>query len=141
MNRRLRKFILITGTTLCLLIVGAFVASGWFAVAVGTSPDGFWAVTHGAVTICTWKVRIYVDFEIAAHEFDLAEWNLWDVWDAGGLYVIPLYAPFLLIALPTLLVWRLAPKFPRGHCRRCGYNLKGLTEARCPECGTGFERG
>ena len=46
--------------------------------------------------------------------------------------------PFLAVAVLTLLVWRFMPKFPRGHCRRCGYNLKGLTEARCPECGTGF---
>ncbi len=24
-------------------------------------------------------------------------------------------------------------------CRRCGYDLTGLTEPRCPECGTPFE--
>ena len=49
-----------------------------------------------------------------------------------------LLAVLLLVAIPTLLVWRFVPKFPRGHCRRCGYNLTGLTEARCPECGAGF---
>lgn len=26
-----------------------------------------------------------------------------------------------------------------GYCQECGYNLKGLTEARCPECGTPFD--
>jgi len=26
-----------------------------------------------------------------------------------------------------------------GHCVRCGYNLKGLPEPRCPECGTPFD--
>ena len=51
-----------------------------------------------------------------------------------------LLAVLLLAAVPTLLVWRFAPKFPRGHCQRCGYNLTGLTEARCPECGTEFGR-
>jgi ribosomal protein L37E len=25
------------------------------------------------------------------------------------------------------------------HCRRCGYNLRGLPEPRCPECGYRFE--
>ena len=25
-----------------------------------------------------------------------------------------------------------------NDCRRCGYNLKGLMESRCSECGTGF---
>lgn len=27
----------------------------------------------------------------------------------------------------------------RGECVQCGYNLHGLTEPRCPECGTPFE--
>jgi predicted amidophosphoribosyltransferase len=26
-----------------------------------------------------------------------------------------------------------------GHCERCSYNLRGLPEPRCPECGTAFE--
>jgi hypothetical protein len=26
-------------------------------------------------------------------------------------------------------------RFPSGHCQRCGYNLDGLPEQRCPECG------
>ncbi|MCH9033356.1 MAG: hypothetical protein IID42_02485 [Planctomycetes bacterium] len=30
---------------------------------------------------------------------------------------------------------RLRPKFP---CPKCGYDLKGLAMARCPECGTEF---
>ncbi len=28
-----------------------------------------------------------------------------------------------------------------GCCELCGYRLQGLPEARCPECGTGLERG
>jgi hypothetical protein len=26
----------------------------------------------------------------------------------------------------------------RGLCGQCGYNLRGLAEARCPECGRDF---
>lgn len=57
----------------------------------------------------------------------------------SAIVVVPLWSLFLAVAVPTLLVWRFVPKFQRGHCRRCGYNLKGLTEARCPECGQPFD--
>ena len=29
---------------------------------------------------------------------------------------------------------------PEIHCPKCGYDLKGLREDRCPECGTAFDR-
>ena len=52
-----------------------------------------------------------------------------------------LWMPFAAVAVPTLPVRRFVPKPPKpGHCR-CGYNLKGLTEARCPECGMEFSIG
>ena len=47
-----------------------------------------------------------------------------------------------VLAAPTLLMrWLDRPRrqLP-GHCRRCGYDLTGLSEARCPECGEGFSR-
>lgn len=27
------------------------------------------------------------------------------------------------------------------HCTKCGYDLRGLPDGKCPECGTTFERG
>lgn len=27
-------------------------------------------------------------------------------------------------------------EYPPGHCKRCGYPLRGLPSPRCPECGT-----
>ncbi len=35
------------------------------------------------------------------------------------------------------LVWRF--RDDPGFCINCGYNLTGLTEPRCPECGQPFE--
>jgi len=40
-------------------------------------------------------------------------------------------------AIASLVV---KPRRKLGHCRHCGYNLRGLTEPRCPECGTPFGR-
>jgi hypothetical protein len=28
---------------------------------------------------------------------------------------------------------------PEGHCRKCGYSLRGLETLRCPECGEPFQ--
>ena len=38
------------------------------------------------------------------------------------------------LVLPDVL-----PKYPVGHCQSCGYNLTGLVERRCPECGVEFD--
>jgi hypothetical protein len=48
----------------------------------------------------------------------------------------------LLIAPSVALVrgpWRRRRRHRRGHCLRCGYDLTGLAEPRCPECGRAFE--
>ncbi len=52
---------------------------------------------------------------------------------------IPLWLLLALLALPTVWLFSLnRRRTPRpGQCR-CGYNLKGLTEARYPECGWRF---
>ena len=52
-----------------------------------------------------------------------------------------LYSAYLLLALALLyFVWKRPRRaFPPGHCQRCGYDLTGLAEPRCPECGTIFD--
>ena len=55
------------------------------------------------------------------------------------------YVPILLAALPLgvgvplLIIRRRGGPPPHGRCRKCGYNLTGLNENRCPECATEFE--
>ncbi|MGH7131409.1 MAG: hypothetical protein ACREJO_05640 [Phycisphaerales bacterium] len=58
---------------------------------------------------------------------------------------MPLWAPALLVALPTAwLWWRDRPsrrKRLAGGCLKCGYDLAGLATPTpptppCPECGT-----
>ena len=60
---------------------------------------------------------------------------------------------FALVIGVTILIWSFGPGiiflyFTRrmqqratfGYCIKCGYDLRGLPEPRCPECGTPFER-
>ena len=50
--------------------------------------------------------------------------------------VMPLWIPFVLVAVPTAyLWWRDRRRIPPGHCRNCGYNLTGNVSGTCPECG------
>ena len=137
-RRRWRTAVLWVGWTLCVLIVIAFLASIYWVIRIQLPFKCVITLAYGAF-------RVYFDASpgsaLTHWATSLAFWNQW--WISSGLGGgggIPLYALFLAVALPTLLVWRFVPKFPRGHCRSCGYNLKGLTEPRCPECGTGFGR-
>jgi hypothetical protein len=64
------------------------------------------------------------------------------------LAVAMLYDFGLFAALPCGMlcaaVWlrgRYQPIYPPGQCAACGYDLRGLDRARCPECGTPFELG
>ena len=48
---------------------------------------------------------------------------------------VPLWILFVVLAVPTVLLWRSDRKPPPGRCQRCGYNLTGNTSGICPECG------
>jgi hypothetical protein len=53
---------------------------------------------------------------------------------SGGA-VLPLWIPFLLVAIPTTYLWWRDRRIPPGHCQKCGYNLTGNVSGICPECG------
>ena len=57
-------------------------------------------------------------------------------WEEGRRQVVG----FLIPATGVLLLGAAAARRKQepGHCRICGYDLSGLREPRCPECGTAF---
>ena len=119
----------------CVLIVVAFVLSAWWFIAVDIRHGPIVFVLSGAFALGFddfSRHGLFIEYVGDGLKF----WNDWG-WQTYQL-TVPLYAVLAAVGIPTVLVWRFVPKFPRGHCRRCGYNLTGLTEARCPECGTGF---
>jgi hypothetical protein len=54
---------------------------------------------------------------------------------------LPAWIPALIVAWPTVLLWRADRRAGRrssGACASCGYNRRGLVgaDAACPECGS-----
>ena len=81
--------------------------------------------------------------------------SVWWLFDVDDLMSqgSPIPSPFLLFGMivPSFLAvcgaiaaavislrWLKQPP-PDGVCKSCGYNLYGLTEPRCPECGAPFD--
>ena len=59
--------------------------------------------------------------------------------------IAPCWAAFVLLGFYPTLAFIRGPlrrrrRRKRGLCVKCGYNLTGLPEPRCPECGTTFEQ-
>lgn len=50
-----------------------------------------------------------------------------------------LLVPFAVISVVVFFRNRYRPIYPPGHCNKCGYDLFGLPEHRCSECGNPFE--
>jgi hypothetical protein len=62
--------------------------------------------------------------------------DFWFVAYPNWSLVLPLWIPFVLIAIPTAaLWWRDRRRIRPGCCRKCGYNLTGNVSGVCPECG------
>lgn len=54
----------------------------------------------------------------------------------GSFVILPLWIPFLLIAVPTAFFLWPKRRIPPGHCQFCGYDLTGNVSGTCPECGS-----
>ena len=139
--RGLRTLTLWSGTLLCVLIAAAFVVSGWWAIMLQLGPVAVY-VMGGNVTVLLDDPFVNpITFD--QHSHGLSRWAAFARSDGSGSWPywveFPLLAALLAVAVPTLRGWRFWPKpIKPGHCG-CGYDLTGLPEPRCPECGQPFE--
>ncbi len=162
-RQRLRGTCKWGGVTLCVLLFALWLASGWCDATVerydksSTSArrQDAWVsqgLLHSSIITSDevgpgtrYEWRMYCNRRFAGSLWGPPAPPSWS-WGFGKVvspdrnYVfmwIPLWLPFLLIALPTgFLFWSDHRKRTRvGHCTTCGYDLKGNTSGTCPECG------
>jgi len=67
-------------------------------------------------------------------------------WGFGVVFLGAAVAALIVFAMcrssvAAFVRLRAAFAIPEGHCQACGYDLTGLSEPRCPECGTPFASG
>lgn len=58
-----------------------------------------------------------------------------------GITVAVMALPGLVLALRVYAKAHPGLRYPAGCCRGCGYDLRGNTSGRCPECGAGLRSG
>ena len=153
-RRRLRTLTLWTGSLLSLLIAAAFVVSTRWTVAWSFG-EYYGAVLYKGCFEVTrwpddWRERYSPSFRTDGIELwettKEEDFNALVWWTETGTHMwgiryarLPIWIALTAVAVPTLLIWRFGRKpIKPGHCR-CGYDLRGLPEPRCPECGEPFE--
>lgn len=147
------------GTTLCLLFVLATVATlFWDSVGVTIGKD-FVALISGGALVVHWNVQGDSGMTVrVAHlrtlwaartpgdrtimKWAWSEFAVWPKFFQQPRFhsvTIPLWLPFLLVLLPTILLWWRDRRFPAGYCPKCGYDLRGAASSGCSECGKPIE--
>jgi len=146
-RQRLRGTCQWGGVALCMVIAGMWVfslRSSLHLLTLSTSPTTAWSIDlcagmieaeRNSIDLLTGKVS-------SGYEHILIGDIVWRIrirLDQGDVD-IPLWLPFLLIALPTgYLFWSDHRRRMRsGCCMKCGYDLKGNQSGTCPEYGAGM---
>ena len=78
--------------------------------------------------------------QVRRPDYHRAGWNLWFVLVNGLILTAPAWLVCIwrsagLGPLPFTRRQRRLAKLRRGRCPNCGYDIRGLPQRRCPECG------
>ncbi len=164
MTRLVARLIL---AMLLLPLTGSLIVIAMLFIARGAPPDpwevvGMWAVVYAFIAaywILLWrplvrwtpkrrrKTLVFSLFSVLASILVGSSIVVVSAAPAAGVLVGGGFAPIIWV-LATVLIWRETPaeRMERIRtagagtvsCPICGYNLTGLRESRCPECGTQY---
>lgn len=95
-------------------------------------------------TLPTWQYEIKptLEFQWAGSPFQNYVFQTGGMTSSGTWTERIILSPlevFLLLLLPTLVIWLFRPSSAPGECGRCRYDLTGNISGVCPECGKRIE--
>jgi len=163
---RVRRFARLLATVCCLSVAAAWFGSLFYwvewkqrALDITAANGEVWAnlpghygqVVRGCGNAPPEDVRFHyhgarVEISVERNPEGRLFWHLPSVWVldnpvTGKVFsrsvLVPFWVLFLAALLPTIRLWWTTPRRPRpGFCMSCGYDLRGNSSGRCPECGT-----
>lgn len=146
MRRRLRSTCKWGGAALTVLLLAVWVGSAWWMIYGEPRDDFGLGIRSGCFILIVDESGQTLSgprFELARSEASLRWWfqTFWISWSPlFGAAFIPIWFVALLTALPPFWIWRRDMHRPPAGCAQCGYDLRGLDHAVCPECGAAVHR-
>jgi hypothetical protein len=152
---RIRKTIKWGGAVVTFLLAVVWIGSGWWCVIWGDGKGGTISVRAGGLAI--WNVEDidgdpwdgwYLLRDLPPLQRSRFQWKFEMTpggasWGLPRALVIPLWAPTLVVFIPTVIAWRLDALARRRErvrlrlCLKCNYDRSGIAaDAKCPECGS-----
>ena len=140
------------GTALCLMLVGAWCASGFVSICWYRMSDGRYIGLRRGVWFVYWREGLLTQ-PVPQPGWTITrrlgpEWRTrWfpriQTWPlAPGSITrttIPVWFSLAIVACLTTFLWYRDRRPPRGHCQACGYSLTGNVSGVCPECGAAIK--
>lgn len=163
--RRLTKTLKWAGLAATVLVAAVWGGSGSWAVGYrgkAGSADllggGVFVTVYGGNVSSSARdmlcISVYADLTCAGFRFSRLKQSIRQTWlpvygrrlahtfysPPHRDFYCPLWIPLLVLAIPTVILWRRDRRYPVGHCRGCGYDLTGNVTGVCSECGQRTEQ-
>ena len=128
---------------LTVLLLVVWVGSAWWWAGFDRAPTSFLGASAGRVGIGwrePWSITsVRGDWALVRNQMPFQWWFNGRRGSSGGatfnFISIPIWVLVVLVAAPTLWLWRCDRRKQPGLCITCGYDLRGADHKVCPECG------
>lgn len=129
------------GTLATVVLATIWIAGGWWSLGWTARSGAGISTELGHLNIFGPESDPHAGFQLQRHRWPPRFWRSWR-WvpnQTAWLLEVPMYAPTMIFALPTIALWGVMLRRARrstSQCPACGYDRQGLAPTKpCPECG------